>query len=320
MREFNVEEQKPKEVVEGEKAPVAEPAPTKTPQELAIEERAKERGEIEIEKPFDLDTPQGRVLDRISTNPGSEKPRLTDTLHTIYEQAIDRLHPLSRLTKLLANGKELPSGSDPYKQARLSVASASRSEMWLTKEQRNFNGDVIGPALSDILAPLRNSPTETAGLRAYMVAKGQLSRKDKRTKIDAKDAQEVVNKGDKKYKDMFKGLVEYQNNLLDLLVDSGRMQKSMAQKAKKLNSDFIPWHLLMNEKVPQELGKVVDPLESIVKNTYTYNHLATQNHVVRTLAELAESRPELAEGVIFKTKTTAKQLKVSEKELKPIVI
>ena len=318
VREFDVEEQKPKETVEGEEAPVKEPAPTKTPEEIAIEERAKERGEVEIEEVFDLNTPQGRVLDRISVGPGGTKPKPMDTLHLLYEQVFDALHPLNRLTKLLADGKELATGSNPYKQARLSVASATRSELMLTKEQRNFNGDVIGPALSDILAPLKNNPTETAGLRAYMVSRGQLARKDKRTKIDLKDAQEVVKAGDKKYKAMFKGLVEYSNNLLDLLVDSGRMQESMAKKAKKLNEDFIPWHLLMNEKVPQELGKVIDPLESIVKNTHTYNHLANQNHVVRSLAELAERSPELAEGVIFKTKATAKKFKVSEKELKPI--
>ena len=316
VKEFDVEEQKPKEKVEGEAE--EPPKPPKTEEELVAEEKAKERGpkaEVEV---FDLETAEGRVLDRISTNETGKKIDVGETLHKIYEQAVNRMHPLKRLTDVLADGKEIPTGSDPYKLARLSVASASRAEMALTKEQRNFQGEVIGPALSDILAPLRENAKETEAFRAYLVSKGQLARNDPKAKIELEDARTVVKAGDKQFAPMFKGLVEYQNNLLDLLVDSGRMQKSMAKKAKKLNADFIPWHLLMNEKVPQDLGKVIDPLESIVKNTYTYNHLAIRNHVARSLSELAESNPAIAEGVIFRTKESPKQLKVKTKELQPI--
>ena len=313
IQKFDVEKQKPQE------EEVAVEEPQKTPEQLEAEETAKERGPKKEEEVFDLETAQGRILDRISTGATGKKINVKQTLHNIYEQAFDALHPLKRLVDVLSDGKEIPAGSDPYKLARVSVASASRSEMSLTKEQRNFAGKIVGPSLSDILSPLKNNSVETEGLRAYLVAKTQLVRKDEKTKIDLEDAKIVVKSGNKKYSNMTKMLLTYQSNLSQLLVDSGRSSPVMKKKLESLNEDFIPWHILTDEKVPTQLGKVIDPLESIVKNTYTYNHLAIQNHVGRSLIEMAEKRPDLIEGVMTKITIDEKSQQKARKELEPIV-
>ena len=93
-----------------------------------------------------------------------------------------------------------------------------------------------------------------------------------------------------------------------MLVDSGVLGKEAYKKIKLLNQDYIPFYRLIEgfEK-PTRLGgkryadvsqpikrikgsgrQIINPLESVIKNTYAFINIAERNTVGRLLTELTE--------------------------------
>ncbi|KKK59036.1 hypothetical protein LCGC14_3038410, partial [marine sediment metagenome] len=279
---------------------------------------------------------EGRVLNRISTEPGGEKMGVKDTLNLLFEQSVDAMSPLASLTKLLAEGKALEPNADPYIRARTSVAAASKANLFLEFEQRNLQGDIIGRALKDIMEPLRDNEIELNSFRAYAISKRaiELQKRGIETGLNIKDVKEVVKSGRKKYESMFRETVEYQNNLITLLKDEGMISPKMFDKIVEANKEYIPFFRLMDKSIPNNLGKglrtrqpvkaikgsereIIDPIESIIKNTYQYVQLVERNAVWRTLVELAETA-EYADAVMTKVDVKARPIKIEGRELKQL--
>jgi len=114
-------------------------------------------------------------------------------------------------------------------------------------------------------------------------------------------------------KDSLMKLYKYQDDLLIYYLDAGMMSKETYAKVKTLNQFFVPFHRLYEPGVGEEGAKstpsggknavnlwmpvrkmkgswrpVIDPLESIVKNTYTLINVAERNLVGQSLAKLAK--------------------------------
>jgi len=270
-----------------------------------------------------------RVLDQVSKEGGG---RETTTIDELYRQFVDRKHPLNVLTKLLAEGKELPISINPYKQARLSVSANSKSNLFLELEVRDFNtGKVVGRGLKLILDPVKE---KMESFRAYMVSRRavELSKRDIETGIDITDAKAVASKGDKQFNKIFNELVEYQTNVLKYLRDSGVISKEMFIAMSEANKDYVPFFRLFDEskggigtgvrnpikKIKGSERKIIDPLESIIKNTYLYVEIAERNAVGRSLVELAEQSAK-GEEFVRKVKTPIKPIRVEDKEVKKVL-
>ena len=361
-----------------------------------VEDSGDDIGE-QAAKPTDA---ASRVSARISTDGGPVAK--SSTLSELYRIAVDKLDPLKRAVDQLSRGMELPAGANPYKLARLNVASASKANLFLESEVRSFKtGEVVGRSLRDVLKPVARDGKALNGFRTYAtarralelmrrtdntsppaVAKGvrvkaadrdnfgqvvsvkgkKLSRTAKvkfinketgtqavielpvkalttysddfvETGFTRSDVEKVVADGNAQFSQIFDDVVEYQDNVLQYLADSGVVSKKMLAAIKEGNKDYVPFFRLMGDDVPagslaglrNPIKKIkgserdiVDPLESIIKNTYLYVQMADRNQVLSALHKMAGKAGD-KNSIVRVAKTGMKPIKVENRELQKVL-
>lgn len=308
-----------------EQAPAVEGS---TPNTLAIKPEEVPRGTSEEEPAAEPtgNTAQDQVLARIAMNPQSKKAA---TLNQVYTALVDDLHPLKQLTQLLAGEKPLEVTDDPYLLARLTRGSTGKADHFL--EHSPFEFDTlknVGEPLTKILEPMKE---DLDGLRAYAVSKRaiELEARGVKTGVPLEAAQETVAQG-KQYEGAFQKLKDYQTHTLEYLRDSGILSDEGFQKMQEANQDYVPFYRLMDEqggpngpgkglsvrspikKIEGSTRQIVDPLESIIKNTYLYVQLAERNRALSALADLADSAGEAGEDVMMRVTSEARAVKDPE--------
>lgn len=137
--------------------------------------------------------------------------------------------------------------------------------------------------------------------------------KDDPTGVDPVAASEVVLQGRKEYEPILRKLVDFQNRVTAYLRDSGVLSKEAFDAMTKANEQYIPFYRLLEPDVGSRFGtgrglgarnpihrikgsdlKIVDPLESIIKNTYTYIALADRNEAGVKLIDLLTNKREVS--------------------------
>lgn len=293
------------------KAPPAAPEPPPTP-ELGTPEAA-----------------QAAVLDRVSV--GEQSAKTGTTLDSLYTAAKDDLYPIAKVEKALSGGADLPTAESPYTLARLTRGAAGKAAQFLDHGTFDFNTyENTGPGLKEILDPVKD---DLDGMRAYAVAKRsvELAGRGIETGVPLEDAQAVVKNGGK-YADTFKKLQTYQDSLVDYLRDSGVLKPDAVDAMREANKDFVPFFRVMGGE-PGGMGAgfgvrnpiksikgseriIVDPLESIIKNTYVYTALAERNAVGKAFGDLVGKNPDAAADLgIAAVPTKMKPIEVTTDEL-----
>lgn len=252
------------------------------------------------------------------------------SLSKFYTSAVDALHPVRQLRDLLAGEQPLEAKDDPYLLARLTRGSYGRADQFLELSPFKFDTlENVGKSLSAVLKPVRDKIDE---FRAYAVARRaiELSERGIEPGVPVDAAREVVKAGGK-YSSVFKELQDYQRATLEYLRDSGVLGRDAFEAMRDANQDYVPFYRLMDTDKSLSAGKglsvrspvktikgsermIVDPIESIVKNTYLYVQLAERNRALTSLADLAEQSPlgqELMERVPAEMRPTT----VSEAEV-----
>jgi len=275
------------------------------------------------ETPKDNPTASDEVLARIV--PSEPKAGAKPTLDTVYTALVDDLHPVKQLTALLAGEKPLRAADDPYQLARLTRGSTGKADHFLEFSPFKFDTlENVGKPLTKILEPYRE---DLDGLRAYAVSKRalELEARGIKTGVPLEAAQTTVAKGGK-YAKAFQELKEYQTHTLEYLRDSGILSKDAFEAMKEANQDYVPFYRLMDEseggpkgigkglsvrapvkKIEGSTRKIVDPLESIIKNTYTYIQLAERNRALSTLADLADAAGERGAELMTRVESPGKK-------------
>ena len=79
--------------------------------------------------------------------------------------------------------------------------------------------------------------------RAYLVAKRaiELEARGKRSGLRMESAREVVTANEAKYGAIARDLTEYQDHVLQYLVDSGVLSKDAATAMREANKDYVPF-------------------------------------------------------------------------------
>ena len=246
----------------------------------------------------------------------------------IYRQSFDRMAPLSRLTKLLADGSDLPANLDPYKLARIGVASASKAGLFLEHGVRNFHTDkIVSPGLKEILKDVRSS---LADFEKYAVSRRavELEGRGIQTGVEMIGARKMVSayKG-QEFDRVFNALVVYQDNLTKYLRDSGVISPELYKKMREANKDYVPFYRLMDDDAAKVGGvssgapikgikgserQIHNPLESIIKNTYFYVELAHRNDVGTALVNLSR-QTELGMRLVKEVPPALKPISVAPK-------
>lgn len=135
----------------------------------------------------------------------------------------------------------------------------------------------------------------------------------------------------KQYAAAFKDLQAYQDSLTRYMRDAGILSKEAFDQMREANKSYVPFYRLMEEDGGKGPGAglrvrnpvkgikgserhILDPIESIVKNTYLYVTLAERNRALVNMAQLAEKAPLGAE-LMQKVKTPTRLLEVTEPEV-----
>lgn len=237
---------------------------------------------------------------------------------------VDKYHPILQITKLL-DGEKLPTLENPYELARLTAGNFGRADQFLKYGTYDFNTlQTNGKSFLDLIKPIK---AEFDDFKAYAIARRaeELSARGIETGFKAEDTSKVLKQfsDNAKFKQAFDDLVQYQNNVSKYMKDSGVIDEKTYQQMLEVNQSYLPMYRFFDEKgKPQSVRglnvrnpikkikgselKIVDPIESIVKNTYLYVDIAEKNRVLSSLINLAESsgRTDLIEKVPSKAKVT----------------
>lgn len=280
---------------------------------------------IETKEP---ETAQERILSTISMEEGKTRKTLKDTLHDAYTTMVDDLHPLSRVVKDMSDGKG-EVAKDPYKLARLFRGVKGIADHFLEYSPFTFKDKVnVGRSFKEILTPFKG---DLDGIRAYAKSKRAIELEGRGIEhgVDIKDAKAVVKDGGK-YEQAYKELLDYQDKVLQYYKDSGIISKAVYNDFKDMNKDYVPFYRLMDKKqggvgkgleaydsikaLKGSTLKTIDPLESIIKNTYLFTTLAEKNRIGQSLVKFAAKNDGLGKYV-KSVPRKVKPIKVGKEEV-----
>lgn len=278
------------------------------------------------------DTREARaVRDRIGEEPRKGMP----TWHDFYAAMKDDLDPVQRATKYLQRmGASIAAEKNPYILARLARGTHGMAEHWIEKKTFAFaDRHITGKGLREIIEPVK---THLDGLRSFLLAKRALELYERgiETGIPYGEALVTVRDGQAFYGPIQQEIVDYQDRLLHYLVDAGILQLDAAMAMREANLDYVPFYRVMDtEKTGMRIGKpfhvknpikgirgsgrkIVDPIESIVRNTFTFIDLAERNRVLNAYVSLAEETGDPGLDLARKIKKPVHPITVSEAEVR----
>ncbi len=280
------------------------------------------------------------ILSRISVD---KKSTTSLTWSEFYKDIVDDLDPIARLVKQATKETGvLKAADDPYKLARLNRGVNGKAEHFLEYSPFKYGTyENVGKSLKAILEPVGNRLND---VRAYAVAKRSIELEGRgiRTGVDQTNARLTVKNLERDIGPIFRDLVEYQDHVLAYLKDAGILSEDAVKTMREMNRDYVPFFRVMDEEKGGVLGRgmqvrdptrkikgserpIVDPLESIIKNTYLFINLADRNGVGDALWRLAELHPDgdkiakLIAPPMRVTRVTAQEAKAASPEISQLL-
>jgi hypothetical protein len=241
------------------------------------------------------------------------KETVTRFLDDAYTRAIDELHPLEKIVSEVEDitGKKLKFADNPFMQAWVSRGWVGKAEALLEHGPGSFK-----EAVADIPNNLHED------FSAYLVAKRQMDilRWNKAHPNEAiytdksiKDVIATIGHYERTYGSKFidaqQKIVSYSNKLLDLMRDAGLISQKDINAMRAKYPNYVPFIRdfgeagidnfgskgdgFMNVHAPIKKMKgsgrdIVDPLESIIKNTYATINAIERNKVAKSFVKISE--------------------------------
>ncbi|MGE6962666.1 LPD38 domain-containing protein [Bacillus thuringiensis] len=249
-------------------------------------DEARFRGKINVnEKPKGLE----RVKQVLQKLPNSKEE--------LYTDVIDRLYPISKAEKEILGGELADASVSPYKKARLAAGTPKKAQMKV-EEFRNIFGD---------------SKVDMADIRDYVTATHarDLEKQGIKTGFTPDEIEKTIAKFDNpEIQAAHQKIKAYNDSLLDMLVEGNMLSKDAVTAMREKHPNYMPFNRYFDEEgVGEGFGggkgfvdltnpvkriegssrNVIDPFESIVKNTFKSMQAIERNKVGLALADLAEN-------------------------------
>lgn len=285
-----------------------------------------------------LDDAHDTIRSKVSV--GAAEPTEKLTFQKFYTAVIDDLNPIREAVKQAQkesvkgpDAPPLPTKDDPYQLGRLTRGTYGKADVFLEHETYDFKTyQATGEALKTILDPVSK---DLDHFRNYTVAKRalELAAREIDAGVDLDAAARVVKAHDKTYAPVMRKLVDYQNRVSKYLLDAGVVSPETYAKMLEANKDYVPFFRVMDDgamggpwlggglttKNPIKAIKgsdrvIVDPLESVIKNTYTYIALAERNAVGQKFVEMANKSKDPS-AFIQKVKPDLMPVTLTETEI-----
>jgi len=272
-------------------------------------------------EPGSLEEAQKKILDKISV--GEDEKSRAWSWSRAYTNLVDKLYPISKAVAEI--DKELPTPENPYQLARLLSGYAGKADHMLNEGTFDFNTyKNNGPSLKSILAPVTN---EMDGFRAFAASARavELEKRDVQTGFDLDAAKVIGKQGFDKYGKTLENLVGYQNRVAAYLRDSGVLSKKGFDAMTDANRLYVPFNRVMDaeahgmsgagmglqasnpiSRIKGSAREVIDPIENVIRNTYTFTAMAEKNVIGTKLIDMLKR----AEGEMPDAPKAAEKLPV----------
>jgi hypothetical protein len=253
--------------------------------------------------------PSARILSEMSIGQAGR----THAFHwrDLRTAFLDDAYPMKYFTDQMRKGKELSAGDDPYIGMRLLKGIGGKTETFLEGHTFDFNTlKKTGPSLKEVMEPAAGNYDD---LRVYLVARRtlELIGRGKESGITGKDARAAIATQEKNHPEFVKvakDLHAYNDRVLDYLQKSGVIDADSVNLMRELNKEYVPFFRVMDDdgggalsgqsgkianlgqgvrKIKGSGRQIIDPLESIIKNTQALISLAERNSVMSSLVELS---------------------------------
>lgn len=248
-----------------------------------------------------------KVGESISVGAQPESKTVKERFNDVYTKMVDDLNPIreevKKMNELIPEEK-IGVNPDPYQLMRLLRGSVGRAAHFL--EQGTYDFKTLkntGSSLRDIL----REEKDIEGLRSYLVAKRTVELGDRNIDagVDIPTAKAAVKEGAARFDATAKALTDYQNRVTKYLKDSGVLSEEAYGAMLDANKHYVPFFRVMDEQakgpgkgssvenpihgIKGSKRQIIDPLESVIKNTYVYVALAERNAANASFLKHADS-------------------------------
>jgi hypothetical protein len=240
--------------------------------------------------------PEMRLRGKIDRT-GRETTNIGEKVDKLYTQFVDKFDRLKKVEKAVT-GKINSAEQSLYKKARLSAGAPKKAEM----ELREFKS---------ILAPIEKYGYNMKDVSDYATAvhARELEALDIESGMTKEEVEKVIAKFDTpEMKQVHAGLMKYNNKLLDMLQQGQVLSKEAVDAMKQKYPNYVPFYRFFEDDIAQGLGgnkgftnltnpvkrlkgstrDVIDPLESMIKNTFAVVNAVEKNKVGLELSRLAD--------------------------------
>jgi hypothetical protein len=231
------------------------------------------------------------------------KDTIIKTANNFRKNFVDDLDPLKKIVNEISGDKKLMTEEDAYKLLRLNNGVTGKVQVALEYGVLNGKGEKVSKSLKEILEPVSNNQKEFV---AYLTAlrANDLQNRGIESGMLSRDIADVIKmyKGNETFNNAAKELYNFQNKILETtLIDSGIITKDALDAYNKNNPHYVPFYRVMDENFKQSKSSkskkptkikgstrdIINPLESIIKNTYSYMQMAERNDTFKVLFDMA---------------------------------
>lgn len=238
------------------------------------------------------------------------KKTISVRLNAAYAEIVDAFDPINTYVKEAERvlGKPLSSEQNPFKLARLSKGFVGKAQYYLNYGTFSYATlENKGKSFKDIVAKIADDG-EMENFKEYIIAARGKELEDRgiQTGLGVDKIDETLARYGDKYKQAAQDLYDFQNTLTEYLRDSGILSQKAYDAMVASNKYYVPFHRLVGEESGMGTGgqgletwnpikaikgselEIIDPIESIIKNVYTYMALAEKNRAALAFVDLAE--------------------------------
>ena len=256
-----------------------------------------------------------RIMSEISFD--AKNDRAYD-FHKFYTDTFDDLHPIKVIEDAMLKGKKIHPSESPYILHRVLRGWRGKADAFLERGTFDFQGlKPSGKSLEEVLAPIWKRRHDFS---IYAVAKRaeELRKRGVRVPWDRATTQKALSENaSSAFEKAFRDLQTYNDALLKYLKDSGGMSDDQLAAIKALNQNYVPFFRLVEGKegrgsgagqttanlfapvkrIKGSMRPLIDPMESIFKNTFTIINWAERNYAAQSLIRMGEKNEGLGKFI-----------------------
>ncbi|MCE5247953.1 DEAD/DEAH box helicase family protein [bacterium] len=239
---------------------------------------------------------------------GQEPDPKADWMLRFETAWVDDLAPIRRMVKELGTPEQILRNG--YALARLARGAAMKADGFLRNGVRLPDGSKLSEGLEPALKPVAHQAREFA---AYLVASrvADLTARGMKAGMTTDEAQAILDAFQSpEFDEARQAVYDFQDAVIDYAVQAGAVSPEQAVQMRALNPHYVPYQRVQdtvsgafgggpgskiaNRSVPIKRIKgstrdIVNPLESIIRNTHTLVNMVEANRAMQALVAQAES-------------------------------